>query len=409
MRKHILSLSVAFASTVIAAPLWAGESGDPLMISAPQQEQSNALLLTTINEMQNKISVLEERSAEQMQAIAATAEALEGQESPQAKVHLGGYGELHYNNLSGEGGAEDKKEVDFHRFVLMFAYDFNDDIRFFSEFELEHAIAGEEQKGEIELEQAFIDFAINERVTSRGGVFLIPVGLINETHEPTTFYGVERNPVEKNIIPATWWEAGAGIYGEIAQGWRYDLYAHSGLNTNSDKKYAVRSGRQKVSKAQADDLAYTGRLRYTAIPGLELAATVQYQTDMTQGQDNTAGSGVLSETHLAYMVGDFALKALYARWDLDGQGPEEKGSDLQLGWYIEPAYRISEQFGVFARYNRWDNQAGAADIASEKTQTDFGINWWPHPDVVLKADYQIQDNNNDSNQNGINLAMGYQF
>ncbi|OUR68170.1 porin, partial [Cycloclasticus sp. 46_83_sub15_T18] len=117
------------------------------------------------------------------------------------KTTIGGYGELHYNNLSGKGGASDKDAIDFHRFVLFFGHEFSDDIRFFSELELEHSIAGDGKDGEVELEQAYIDFDLNDQHTARAGLFLLPVGIINETHEPPTFYGTERNPVEKNIIP----------------------------------------------------------------------------------------------------------------------------------------------------------------------------------------------------------------
>jgi phosphate-selective porin len=118
------------------------------------------------------------------------ADAVENQPTTQAsKVHIGGYGELHYNNLEKPDGSE-KKQLDFHRFVLFFGYDFSDSIRFHSELELEHAIAGDGQPGEIELEQAYIEFDLTENMEAKGGLFLIPVGILNETHEPTTFYGV---------------------------------------------------------------------------------------------------------------------------------------------------------------------------------------------------------------------------
>ena len=122
-----------------------------------------------------------------------------------SKTVIGGYGELHYNNI------EDTESIDFHRFVLFFGHEFTESIRFFSEFELEHALSGDGKPGEVELEQAYIEMDLTESTTLKTGLFLVPVGIINETHEPPTFYGVERNPVEKNIIPATWWEAGAGF------------------------------------------------------------------------------------------------------------------------------------------------------------------------------------------------------
>ena len=324
-------------------------------------------------------------------------------------TQIGGYGELHYNNLDGEGGASDKDELDFHRFVLYFGHQFTDRIRFFSELEVEHSFfSSSSGKGEIEVEQAYVEFDLNANHRAKAGLFLLPVGILNETHEPPAFYGVERNPVEAAIIPSTWWAGGMGLSGNLGAGFGYDLAVHEGLNTNAGASYAVRSGRQKTSEARATDLATTARLSWTGIPGLTLAGTFQHQTDITQGLDATAGSANLYEVHGVFNRGPFGLKALYARWDLDGSGPAAIGADEQMGWYIEPAFRINEQWGVFARYNEWDNRAGISGN-TEKQQTNFGANFWPHPDVVLKADYQIQDNDDGKNQDGFNLGVGYQF
>jgi phosphate-selective porin len=373
-----------------------------------------------IQEQQKQIAELKAKISQTDQKVEATGEALE-QVSTTAAVtsssnaswaehtQFGGYGELHYNNLDGEGGKSDKDEIDFHRFVLFFSHEFNDDIRFFSELELEHSFfANGEGDGELELEQAYVEFDLNDQHRAKGGVFLVPVGILNETHEPPTFYGVERNPVEKNIIPATWWAGGAALGGEIASGFSYDVAIHEGLNTNAGDDYEVREGRQKTSEAEASDLAYTARLKWTGMPGVEIAGSIQHQSDITQSNDPTAGSANLYELHTVINKGPLGLRALYAMWDLDGSGPAAIGADEQSGWYIEPSYKLTEQWGVFARYNEWDNSAGVSGN-TEKQQTDFGVNFWPHPDVVLKADYQTQDNDNGENQDGFNLGIGYQF
>ena len=181
-----------------------------------------------------------------------------------AETTIGGYGELHYNNLDKNG--TDEAKIDFHRFVLMFAHDFNDKIRFFSEFELEHALvkdtADGSNGGEVEIEQAYIEMDLDSNSAIKAGVFLIPVGFLNETHEPPTFYGVERNPVEKNIIPVTWWEAGAMYSAHTDAGISYDLAIHSGLNSATG---SIRAGRQKVANANGDSLAYTGRINTQAL------------------------------------------------------------------------------------------------------------------------------------------------
>lgn len=328
------------------------------------------------------------------------------------RTTVGGYGELHYNNL------DSKKEIDFHRFVLFFGHKFSDRIRFFSEFELEHSLAGEGKKGEVELEQAFVEFDLNEHHRAQAGLFLVPVGILNETHEPPTFYGVERNPIETNIIPSTWWEAGAGLKGELLPGVNYDLALTSGLKvgTTGTSAYNIRSARQKVSSAPADSLAWTGRLRWTAIPGIELGTALYYQDDVTQSAAGIAPVGAtLAEGHAVVNKGPFTIKALYAQWRLEAGDPvngpatgPSDGRDFQYGWFVEPSWKITSQWGVFGRYSEWDNNAGSANAtATLRKQTDVGINYWPHPQVVVKFDVQNQEGA--SNDDGFNLGIGYMF
>ena len=323
---------------------------------------------------------------------------------------VGGYGELHYNNLS-NGAGTDKKVLDLHRFVIFVNHEFNDDIRFFSEFEIEHAFikdnnddSGNTSSGEVEVEQAFVQFDIAENSNIDAGIFLIPVGILNETHEPPTFYGVERNPVEKNIIPATWWEGGAMFSSRYDSGFSYDAALTSGLDGGT----SIRGGRQKTSNAKANNLAATGRIKYTGINGLTLSATAQYQDDMTQDSSDDIGSAILLETHARWNIADFTLTALYANWDIDVKdtaSPDEKAKDTQNGGYLEASYKLNPAWGVFVRQNEWDN-GGTGD--TEKSQTDVGVNYWPHENVVIKADYQAQ-NDIAGNFDGFNLGVGYQF
>jgi hypothetical protein len=412
-KKNVYPLISIFIVTLAASTPSYSLTLEELANRLDRLEKQNQTLQQENHELRSLIKKTDQKAEAAVVATETIADSTSGIQKLANfadKTTIGGYGELHYNNLSGKGGASDKDEIDFHRFVLFFGHEFTDDIRLFSEIELEHSIAGEEQNGEIELEQAFIDFDLNEQHTARAGLFLLPVGIINETHEPPTFYGTERNPVEKNIIPATWWAAGAGAHGQLGGGFSYDAYVHSGLAV--DDGFSVRSGRQKVSKAKANDLAATARLKYTGIAGLELAVSAQHQQDMGQGLVPGLESGNLIETHAIWSTGPFTLKALYALWDIDGAAVKASGADKQEGFYIEPSYRLSDKFGLFARYNQWDNLAGSnsGDAQdSEKQQWDIGINYWPHEDVVIKADYQYQSNDNGKEQNGLNLGVGYQF
>ena len=337
------------------------------------------------------------------------ADAIESSPSTETrKVHINGYGELHYNNLEFPDGSE-FKQLDFHRFVLFFGYDFSDSIRFHSELELEHALAGNGKPGDIELEQAYIEFDLTENMETKAGLFLIPVGILNESHEPTTFYGVERNPIETRIIPTTWWEGGAALTGRFGgSGVSYDLAITSGLDGGTD----VRIGRQKVANATANDLAYTGRLKYTGLRGLELAGTAHYQSDMTQSADPNVNDAVLLSAHVIYNISRFQVRALYANWDIDvtsNASADDQAKDQQDGYFVEGSWKFVPSAGVFARYNVWDT-GGVGD--TEKTQTDIGINYWPHEGVVIKFDYQKQDNGAATTaieQDGFNIGIGYAF
>lgn len=326
-----------------------------------------------------------------------------------SKNTIGGYGELHYSQIDADAG--DSDEIDFHRFVLFVGHEFSDRIRFFSELEVEHSIAGDGQPGEVELEQAYVDFALTDRLSARGGLFMVPVGILNETHEPPTFYGVERNDVESIILPSTWWEAGAALNGRLDNGLSWDLALHSGLAmpTTGGSAFRVRSGRQKVAEAVASDLAYTARIRYTGVPGLDLAASYQYQSDPSQAPGDGLDSGQLFTAQAIFRHEGFGLRALYGAWNFDGIAVEAAGADHQDGWYLEPSYRLNDKLGIYARYEDLD---GAR--AQEKfTQNEFGLNYWPIDGVVLKLDYRMRDHALDalsgSDFDALDLGFGYAF
>jgi phosphate-selective porin O/P len=359
-------------------------------------------LRKVIAEQQKILKSLTRRLDETEQKIEATAEQVEVAATNTSATKVGGYGEMHYSNFN------DDQSIDFHRFVLFVDHEFTDKLRFYSELEVEHVIAGEGKAGEVELEQAYIEYDYSDTITAQAGLLLVPVGILNETHEPDTFYGVERNPVEKNIIPTTWWEGGAAVNYKPVGGLSFDFAVTSGLNTPIDgsNAYKVRKGRQNVAEANADSLAFTSRVKYTAIPGLELAATLQYQQDITQGAVGVdKADATLFETHGIYQVENFKLIALYTRWDINGDEAKVVGRDQQTGWYLEPSYKLTEELGVFARFAEYDNNAGNNDDTS-KEQTNIGLSYYLHENVVLKADWE---NRGSSNSNGFNLGLGYQF
>ena len=371
---------------------------------------SNDEIMQMMQELKSEIADLKQENRDLKGDVedvyTATEEGMKAQVELANKTTIGGYGELHHNRLEGHGGASDVDKMDFHRFVLFINHQYSDNLRLITELELEHSLAGEGFPGEVELEQAYIEYDINDKVSASVGLFLIPIGILNETHEPDTFYGVERNPVEKNIIPTTWWAGGVMGSFQLADGLQLRVAAHEPLEATSSFK--PRDGRQKTANAKAEDYAYTANLKYTAIPGVTLGGTVNYQADFAQQTGLAVEEGILVEGHAIIEMGKFGLRALYADWKFTGAGPEANGRDSQVGGYIEPSYRVNDKFGVFARYSSYDNEDGNS-TATRKTQSDVGFNYYLDPQVVLKADYQSQSNDSGSEQKGFNVGMGYSF
>ena len=416
--------------TLLVSPLLMAQVPSPEQMWQIIQEQQKDIEL-----LQAKLEETESLASQNSEAVDITANAVEQvaidvnrRPDEYQRTSIGGYGELHYNNLSDDmlGDGDDALDrTDYHRFVLYVGHEFTENIRFFSELEIEHSLAGDGAPGEVELEQAWVEMDLTEAHTARAGLDILPIGIINSTHEPDTFYGVERNKVESEIIPATWWEAGIGLYGELAPGWNYDAVIHSGLSvpTTGNSALRPRSGRAKV--AEADDLAFasTGRIRYTGIPGLEIGISGQYQSDITGTADNIGIDATLLESHLIWQHhSGIGLKALYARWDFSDDPlliPDSINADSLDGWYLEPSYRFRlagsswGDIGLFARYSQWDerNRIDGAHRFEEFTQLTTGINWWPHDNVVFKFDVQWEDADGivDRTLDGINLGLGYQF
>ncbi len=410
--KKLSMLLAAGAIALAPAITSAAPTLDEMWETIKKQQAEIERLKKGQSETEETLKITEEK-------VEATADAVEnvasggGLSSSKAaswaeKTTLGGYGEHHFNNYN--GGKD--SQVDAHRYVLFVGHQYSNTVRMFSELEIEHSLAGEGKPGEVELEQAFIEWDYAKGHSFVAGQFLVPVGFLNETHEPNTFYGVERNLVEKNIIPSTWWETGVMFKGELAPGFGYNVSIHSGLKLESGEK--VRSGRQKSAKATANDFAYTGRLSYAGVPGLNLFATLQYQEDVLQAQDSEEGvSAILTVLNANYEKSIFEIKALWAEWDIDGEAWEASERNVQNGWYLEPSVKVTHDLGLFFRYSNFNNEAGDTEIVDDKRSIfyDLGVNYWLTDEVVFKADYQTahEDNTGGDNRDSFNLGIGWSF
>ena len=342
---------------------------------------------------------------------------------------LSGYMDFHYNKEEFADGT-----LDFHRFVLLVTHQFSDRIRFTGELELEHAfVEGLEPSGELELEQAYVDFLLSRSFNIRAGMLLMPIGIINERHEPPVYYGVERPFVDTFIIPTTWFEGGAGVHGEIGRGWRYRAYVTAPLNAAEfSAEEGVREGRQKGGESNIGRAAVTGRLEYVGLRGLTAGASFW-----------SGESGFEFRPRFDVPVSVFALDARYSRGRFEGRGEfagvsisgaedlndavaRQTGVNPNIasrlrGGYLEGGYRILSgrrfgDVGTFVRYENFDTQfrmpAGYQPLKQfDRDAWVIGGTYWPDPDIAVKVDYTVVRNRSAvvAAPNSFNVGLGWWF
>src|SRR6185312_8941016 len=185
--------------------------------AAAQQQQAAA--------QQQQAAAQQQQAAEQQQLAAAAGQSSQG--GLAENLSLWGYGEVYYMHPV---HANSLSQFDLARAVFGIGYRFDDRTVFNSEYEVEHAVASADDKGEFEVEQFYIDRQLAPWASVKAGLFLMPFGLLNEHHEPTNFYGVQRNFVETLIIPSTWREGGFGFHGTTQSGLTWDLGVTTGLD-----------------------------------------------------------------------------------------------------------------------------------------------------------------------------------
>jgi len=336
-------------------------------------------------------------------------------------LSLGGYGEGLYQNFR-SGSATD--ETDFLRAILYVGYKFDANWVFNSEIEIEHADS-------IFIEFAALDYLYEEALNFRAGTLLIPMGFLNEQHEPTSFYPVRRTDIETFILPSTWRENGIGVYGEtdtIA----YRAYVVNGFDGQDFRPMdGLRAGRQKASQAKANDLAGVVRLDFTGLDWITVGGSY-YIGHSAQDVDGINGKVSIMEAHAEVNLGGFRGRALWANADVDdvvalrtaglGAAPaigDVIGRNLQ-GGYLEGSFDVfslterDDQLTPFLRYESYDLQR---DMPSGFTATGMfdvrvttvGLAYQPNANLILKADFQNYDSLDHSRANQFNLGMGYIF
>jgi hypothetical protein len=347
----------------------------------------------------------------------------------QPRPTVGGYGEIHYNEPDGTA----RGQLDFHRFVLFFGHSFTERISFRSELEIEHTKieAGAADGGEIALEQAFLDFRISEAFGLRAGILLTPVGLVNLTHEPPTFNGVERPAVDRVIIPTTWREAGAGMYGSPAEGVQYQLYLTAGLRSAGfDAANGIRGGRQAGFESDPVNPSLTGRIDYAPAAGLFLGASF-FAGSANEGIDSIGSAAVtLWSADVRYSADRFLLRGVVAVTSISDAALINRAfggnvADRLYGYYLEGAYNMlpllvpetDADLFLFLRYEKYNTQArttGFAPLAQyDRNDIVLGLTLKPVYNVAVKSDYTWMRNalnhSGARNTGQFNLGLGYYF
>jgi hypothetical protein len=349
-------------------------------------------------------------------------------------LSIGGYGEALveiFDDSRDDGSDSGKTDTfDLLRAILYFGYKFDDRFVFNSEIEFEHSTTSE--SGSASVEFAYLDYLFKPGFNVRGGLLLVPMGLVNELHEPTTFLGAKRPETERRIIPSTWRENGLGAHGSIG-GFTYRSYVMNGLDAAGFSASGLRGGRQKGSKAKFEDLAWVGRADWIGTPGLIAGASL-YTGD--SGQDLTAADGstidvptTIWEAHVDWRFRGLELRGLYARSDLDGVadlnqalgldgsasvGEEMEGYYVQAGWDLFSRRQGRQSLIPYLRWERVDTQKRVPDGYDRNPATEteiftLGLAYQPIEQIVIKVDWQDVDNAAGTGVDQFNVAFGYIF
>lgn len=342
-------------------------------------------------------------------------------------VTVGGYGEITYGEPQGDGLGT----IDVQRMVLLFGYRFNERTQFVTEIEMEHV-------NEVFVEQALLSYALNDNLNVRAGLMLVPMGIINEYHEPTTFNGVFRPSVDKSIVPTTWREVGVGVNGNLPNAsLRYQAYIFNGFisNTDSESKHlggvnAFRNGRQKGAKSVANSMNLSAKLDYYGLPGFRFGLSGYHGETSPENETQAALDGstvglTMVGLDYRYRKNKFSSRGQFINANINGADDyntltnSDLGSSLR-GWYLETAYNVlpygnKQVLDVFVRYEDYNTHNSVDGIAKNNAydRTDWiaGLSYHIAPGAVVKADYQISDNAEvgDNSVNKLNLGIGVWF
>ena len=337
---------------------------------------------------------------------------------------LGGYAEVLYNQPESVNG-----EIDVQRLILLFGYKFDDRTQFVTELEFEHV-------KEVYIEQAFVNYSVNNSLNVRAGLMLVPMGIINEYHEPTTFNGVERPSMDNKLVPTTWREIGIGFSGRSdAMSMRYQAYIFNGFLSHNGTAGLVkgsnglRSGRQKGAESVFRTPNLSMKLDFYGINGLRLGLSGYFgRTQAANEVFDTSGSTVglsMIGFDARYNLRKFTARCQYIRssikdvFEYNQLTAKDLGSGMS-GYYIEGAYNLlpirnRQRLFAFVRYENFDTHASVPsntdrNAAYHRKEITTGLSYHLAPGAVFKMDYQSKSTGLDDDAKGqINAGVGVWF
>lgn len=373
-----------------------------------------------IDDLEEKVDVLAEEVG-RLESIFAVPEELalqsyHGLGPAASKVYkkdgglsIGGYGENRIRSFHNTGDDDRDNNYDQLRAVLYVGYKFNENWVLNSEVEYEHG------GNELSVEFLTVDYIWRDELNFRAGNLLIPMGFVNEIHEPNFFFGAERPEVERQILPSTWHENGAGIWGRFADRLEYRAYVVNGFDAQSFSSVGLRGGRQGGAEAIANDFAFVGRFDLDVVTGLSVGGSVY--TGQTGQEQEVAGGNVpdahttIYELHAEYKAYGASLRGLWTEAFIDeagrlsrvlGKATTASIAQRMRGWYLEAGYNVMPLFldaprmslEPFFRFERYDTQREVSDLGFDPDRSKdidlyvAGIQWKPIPQIVFKLDYR---------------------
>ncbi len=411
MKFSKTTLSIV-TTLVLTSTLSADALSDLQAEVAELKSQTQALIDETSN-LQTGFNYTTADANKKHSGLGAAASKVYFSKSP---LSIGGYGKIDYYHKSNESNSN-SDNIDVYRFIPYIGYRFSDDIILNVELEFEHGGIkdGAGGDGYVIIEFMYLDFLLNEKFNVRVGNMLVPMGLINEKHEPTVFTTVQRPNTSKKLIPSTWHENGILAYGELTEDLSYHLGAFSalqldrGLGQGNDWLRDSRAGSFRIDESNERlGLGIVGRVDYTGINGLFIGASTYVDSNI-----------VMADIHFDYNKDAFRTYGVYTQTNrtdtVVGEPEKAKGGFVNFSYDISKLTEFQNKIPIFVQYesvSAQDKVTNGASVDSIDTIT-IGINYFPHEQVVLKADYAMSKDNSkssDSDETNIfSLSMGFIF